>query len=429
MLNDDLVVGKIGEGTPFKGAIDFDGLDDWIDAGDINAMDGVSKLTVTAWLKPSALSQFQSPLRKGGGDTAQMRMTPGSPSTGIRAKLGNGADTYGETGSIPLSNGTWGHWAMVFDGAGATNDDRLKMYFDGVEKPMTFSGTIPATTALTADVLEIGKHEYFPGVLDELRVSSGARSAGWITTSFNTADSPAAFYTVGAESTSGGNFQMATGSYTGNGVDNRGITGAGFQPDVVIVKQYPNRNAHIRTSTMTGDTSKRFVGNLGMQANEIQSLDADGFTIGNDVFVNENGTPYHWIAFKAAGGTLKVGSYSGDLVDNRSITGIGFQPDYVIVAGELATNANVVHKSSTLAGDLSGQLRETAPAANMIQALEADGFQVGTGPEVNSFGVTYHYVAWKAAAGQVEVGSYAGSGADNRNIAVTFEPKWVLLQA
>jgi len=224
-----------------------------------------------------------------------------------------------------------------------------------------------------------------------------------------------------------GSFQMATGSYTGDGLDDRGVTGAGFQPDVVIVKRYPEKNAHIRTSTMSGNPAKRFVGNLGMQADTIQSLDASGFTVGTNVFVNQDTEPYHWIAFKAAAGTLHVGSYTGDGVDDRSITGIGFQPNYVIVAGELM--ANVVNRSSTLSGDLSVQFRDTAPAANMIQALEADGFQVGTGAEVNSDGVTYHYVAWKATAGQMEVGSYAGNDADDRDIAVTFEPKWVALHA
>ena len=125
--------------------------------------------------------------------------------------------------------------------------------------------------------------------------------------------------------------QMVTGTYLGDGVNNRIITGVGFQPDVVILKRYPHKNALIRTSTMTGDWSKRFIGQ-SLYTNTIQSLDADGFSVGTDVFVNESGAPYHWIAFKAAAGSLKVDSYTGNGTDNRSITGVGFQPDYVIVA-------------------------------------------------------------------------------------------------
>ena len=220
--------------------------------------------------------------------------------------------------------------------------------------------------------------------------------------------------------------QMATGTYTGDGVDNRAITGVGFQPDVVIVKRYPNKNALIRTSTMTGDASKKFVGS-GLFSNTIQSLDADGFTVGTDDFINQSSEPYHWIAFKAAAGSLKVGTYTGDGTDNRSITGVGFQPDYVIMAPE--NSQHPYHRSSAMAGDASAKMDGSALSTNRIQALEPDGFQVGSDAAVNNNTTIYHYVAWKAVAGQLEVGSYAGDSSDNRNIAVSFQPKWVVVQA
>ena len=42
--------------------------------------------------------------------------------------------------------------------------------------------------------------------------------------------------------------------------------------------------------------------------------------------MNHTGISYHWVAFQAADGELKVGTYSGNGADNRNITGIGFQP-------------------------------------------------------------------------------------------------------
>ena len=47
--------------------------------------------------------------------------------------------------------------------------------------------------------------------------------------------------------------QMRTGSYVGDGLDNRRITGVGFQPAVVLIKADTGQNAVMRTSTMAGD--------------------------------------------------------------------------------------------------------------------------------------------------------------------------------
>lgn len=44
-----------------------------------------------------------------------------------------------------LNASTWHHCVVVFDGAGATNADRLRVWSDGVEKTGSYSGSIPAT--------------------------------------------------------------------------------------------------------------------------------------------------------------------------------------------------------------------------------------------------------------------------------------------
>ena len=55
----------------------------------------------------------------------------------------------------------------------------------------------------------------------------------------------------------------------------------------------------------------------------------------------------------------------------------------------------------------------TLTGINLIQSLVATGFEVGTGAEVNTDTVTYHYVAWKAVAGgdQSAVGGSARGAA------------------
>ncbi len=102
--------------------------------------------------------------------------------------------------------------------------------------------------------------------------------------------------------------QMTTGSYPGDGQPSQSIAGVGFQPDVVIVKGADaSQKSVFRTSTMTGDASKN-INNSGMLTNNIQSLDADGFTVGSDDNVNKGGTTYYWMAFKANPGELHVGT-------------------------------------------------------------------------------------------------------------------------
>lgn len=247
--------------------------------------------------------------------------------------------------------------------------------------------------------------------------------------------------------------KVLSGSYTGNGVDNRAITGLCFQPDVVFIKGTNNVNTNeaavtvCRTSTMSGDATKSLGSNsLPLQSNWIQSLDANGFTVGTHTAVNASGAGwnYYWVAFKAAAGEMVVGSYTGNGTDNRNITGVGFQPDYVIVMA--AANQVAVHRSSALPGTFSngtstintGNLTTdrcytfTAESSfrNGIQQIQSDGFQVGTHARVNSSGVTYHYIAWKKIAGSMNVGAYAGNGIDNRDITgVGFQPEWVIVKS
>ena len=217
--------------------------------------------------------------------------------------------------------------------------------------------------------------------------------------------------------------RLAVGSYVGNGSDNRQITGVGFQPDVVIIKASTARAGVIRTSTMSGDAAKVLGTATALQSNYIQSLDADGFTVGSTQQVNTSGTTYYWVAMKA-GSDLRVGSYVGNGGDNRSITGVGFQPVWVMTMGD---GDDSVFRPDILAGDNSYLITGTGKVANRIQAFQADGFQVGSNADVNESGTTFHYIAW-AASPQVSTGSYTGNGADNRSITgIGFQPlmAWV----
>ena len=84
-------------------------------------------------------------------------------------------------------------------------------------------------------------------------------------------------------------------------------------------------------------------------------------------------------------GQIAVGSYTGNTADDRNITGVGFWPEYVIVGRSTQRDRR--------AGQTPRRTRRRRPAVgtdgsllfdanvfetNNVQALQADGFQVGT---------------------------------------------------
>jgi hypothetical protein len=216
--------------------------------------------------------------------------------------------------------------------------------------------------------------------------------------------------------------RLYVSSYVGDGGSSHPITGVGFQPDVVIIKSSANRAAVIRTSTMGGTVSK-IIGSTGpLDANCILSLNVDGFTVGSSQDVNKKDDTYYYAAMKA-GSDLRVGSYPGN-GSSQQITGVGFQPVWVVTLGD---GADSVFRPGPLSDDNSYLMTGTGKLANRIQALQADGFQVGSDVDVNESGTTFHYIAW-AASPQVSTGSYTGNGADNRSITgIGFQPlmAWV----
>jgi hypothetical protein len=234
--------------------------------------------------------------------------------------------------------------------------------------------------------------------------------------------------------------QVVSGSYVGTGVAGRKITGLGFRPDVVLVKgndydsvTYVNTSAVMRTSTMgTGDVSKPLIQDYALVANQITSLDADGFTLGSDRRVAANGITFYWAAFKA-NANMKVGSYTGNGTADgttQSITGLGFSPEFVIVMSSGAARA--LQACSAAVAGYSYEFDIGVRIGNQVTSLNADGFTVRhtTGATyVNASGVVYHYIAWNDSPGFVKVGSYQGNATDARAITgVAFRPDFLFVK-
>jgi hypothetical protein len=220
-----------------------------------------------------------------------------------------------------------------------------------------------------------------------------------------------------------GGMRVQTGTYNGNGMNNRPIAVA-FQPDVVIVKGNTNQNGVLRSSTMTGDATKPLAGATGLTANLIKTLTATGFTVGTDARVNGAGPRYDWIAFKTYSNQMTAATYAGTGLSQSVNT--GFSPDYVITmrAGASAP----IQRSRSMGA--SYRFDGNAAAAAGVNSLDANGFTVGTSNEANANGSTYHYLAWNAVHGLMNEGSYSGDGVDNRSITgATFQPEYAMVRS
>jgi hypothetical protein len=174
-------------------ALDFDGTNDYVDCGDINAIDGISKLTIEAWGNWRTLDRLSTiaSKRQSHLDKIQFGLGESSNTNDVRIQIGTGSLGYGYTTGNIISTDTWYHVAMVFDGSKTGNANRLKFYLNGVQQPLTYSGTLPSTTCSNSAVVTVGAEDRTAGCtnvdgqIDEVRIWNTARTEAQIHKNMN----------------------------------------------------------------------------------------------------------------------------------------------------------------------------------------------------------------------------------------------------
>jgi hypothetical protein len=231
---------------------------------------------------------------------------------------------------------------------------------------------------------------------------------------------------------------FAEGSYTGDATDNRDISGLGFKPNLVMVKNdtsatVTNRNVIMSSTENNGDASN-YVGGTTTTffdiPDNIQKLSTNSFQVGTSASVNESGATMYWFAFggaplaSGASGTYKmeVGSYTGTGAVT-SISSLSFKPDLVIIKD--TSTGFMVFRTALMAGDITAYLANpSADSTNHITSLDANGFSLGTNTNINATGRIYHWQAFgnaykpdtKSGAADFALGSYPPSGVDDTDI-------------
>lgn len=231
---------------------------------------------------------------------------------------------------------------------------------------------------------------------------------------------------------------MCVGAYTGDGATTKSIN-TGFQPSIVIGKRSTAVAAHFRTASMAANRTDFFTSTAAdTTGTYIQNFSSSGFTVGSTD--NASGGAYYYIAFKTASGLVSEGTYAGDGTDNRSITGLGMQPTLVLVKN--STSATVNNRRAVMTtpqnyGDSSSYVGDAVVnASNFIQQLQSDGFQVGSGVNVNETSTTNYWFAIGGGATQpsaagsfsMATGSYSGTGVAQSITSLSFAPDVVIVK-
>lgn len=122
-----------------------------------------------------------------------------------------------------------------------------------------------------------------------------------------------------------------------------------------------------------------------------------------------------------------TGKYTGDGNATQAITGLGDQPDVLLVKEDGSGTAWIA--TSTMPAGEAKLLTDIdyGPKSGMISSFDSDGFTVAnTGGNSNDVGVTYYYVAWDADA-DVDVGSFTPASTGVVSVNVGYQPAMVWL--
>jgi hypothetical protein len=173
----------------FGGAYQFDGGDDSINTTS-NILNGTNAFTILLWARPNAFGNYKGIIGKGIAD-ANVITIQSHTSGQIYCDVDNGtSSSYAYSSSGLLGIGSWTQIAMVFNGSASSNAERLKLYINGSNVSLSFSGTIPAQTGSSnTGVLTIGQlgyaSNYFNGSIDEVKIWNRSLSSSEIQQIYN----------------------------------------------------------------------------------------------------------------------------------------------------------------------------------------------------------------------------------------------------
>lgn len=200
----DQVTGEI------DGALDFDEVNDYVYTGVDSSLDVGNNITITIYAErhDAVLTGLQSLVVYREANTDSQYTFYYNADERLEFWIHNGS-WQGFTGTTQVQDTNPRRVDLVWNGTYAWT------YIDGAQDN---AGAFAHTPANAAETLWIGNdsavsNREFDGILDECRISDTPRSAGWISTGYNTTKYPELFLIFGSEESEGNNIVLAANKY------------------------------------------------------------------------------------------------------------------------------------------------------------------------------------------------------------------------
>jgi RHS repeat-associated protein len=283
-------------------------------------------------------------------------------------------------------NSNWHHLVGVYSGGNLTATTG-RIYLDGVLVSNAFSAGAPSITTTEfkiGGIPTVTSCCAFNGSVDEVRVSSSARSGDWVATEFANQSSPSTFYAVEGQATASSaptiQFLSPAAAAIGAAVT---IQGAGFQPtqgtssvafngvaatptswnDASIVVPVPTAASTGNVSVTVGGVASNGVSFTVLPTPSITSLNPTSGVVGVTVTITGAN-------FGATQGTSSV-TFNGTTA--TPTTWSGTTVTLPVPAG--ATTGNVI---ITVGGGASNPVGFTVPPTPNITSLSPSSGRIGT---------------------------------------------------
>jgi len=249
--------------------------------------------------------------------------------------------------------------------------------------------------------------------------------------------------------------------YTGNAGSNHAISGVGFSPDWLWIKNRADTYSHMIYDTVRGAGKyiSSDVTNAEATGSHMNSFDSDGFTVSaassNRTNAAQTYVAWNWLAATAFSndasatgvGTInsegQINTTAGFAIlkwagtgSNGTIAhGLNAAPELIIVKNRGETDEWPVLE--TVANGATHYLRLNANYASTSTSVmwnntapTSSVFSVGTYEYVNASGENYISYIFHSVEGYSKVGSYVGNGnADGAFVHTGFRPAWIIIKA
>ena len=158
-------------------SMQFDGIDDFIDAGNIESLNGATQATWAGWFKRDANGTYYL-MSTWGATTAEKQFWISQTGTSISVKMSTSAGSpvfMFSNSSLSFNVGQFYHLAFVYNESESNNSNKMKLYINGVNQINSSAGSSLTSLYSTTNSFLIGKiggftTNEFCGNIDEVAI-------------------------------------------------------------------------------------------------------------------------------------------------------------------------------------------------------------------------------------------------------------------